>query len=256
MFKFINMEFKMIDIDDENEINTFLFHLENDLTKLNKVINWYGGHIIYKCDFVGKPVPDDKIEESWIDVGKLLDFVPNSPQRKLFAERYSAIKDLFGILFETKRRIISKSCKQIAVLSKNDNIVMSMCIFPKIKNAQFHMNICKWLDFLLILPLKGVLNFENGKIFMDRIEHELTCTNLSATLHKCALLKNNTTYAFAPPLNVMCKIIKRNFNYSKLPMLDDESANYNDLGFTQEELELINISWPKCYNYATYMFWN
>lgn len=136
-------------------------------------------------------------------------------------------KTMLEILSNSIHQIRNKLCDYVYVFrDKDNNRLLSMCVFRKIKDSQFHMNITKSIKTSLLYLSK------NQSFPKD----------LSIQIHIEASRFTDARYIYAPPLEPMLTILKNNFEWERLPkigLLTDYSLYFN-----QDECTYIQRFWP------------
>ena len=154
--------------------------------------------------------------------------------------KFELLKKACGMISETKQYIRYANCTHFAYFKdKNNNRIMSMCIYKQIGDAQYHVGITRSVQ----------------SIIMDAINNTRH-SNLSIEMHRKAMKFNGVTRFFAPPLPVMLEILQKNFNCTvvKEQTLDNgiQELDYSNQGFSSGQLPEIKESWPSFLGFKTY----
>lgn len=182
---------------------------------------------------------NSKKSELYWEVFEAYGYDISDESKTKLTKMYSYLKDLLQVLNETRTNLNHQYCNQFVFLAqkeKSDVPLISLCVYLPINNSQFHMCIGKWFSPQLNNP-----SFKPA--------------NLSVILHTEALKNNGMKRIFAPPLNVMLDIIKKNFNYIELECDENDRPKFDKLNFSSEELKLIRSNWPSIHTHRTYCFW-
>lgn len=130
-------------------------------------------------------------------------------------------------------------CRYIITLSDDDNNrLISMCIYDRIADSQFHLNITKSVATWMKYKDDG-LEYPKG---------------LALSLHQVALSITGATWAFAPPLPTMRDILlhakdKGTWRVEEVPRVvgNEETADFSPYFSNPEDIASTYRYWPMDY---------
>lgn len=155
---------------------------------------------------------------------------------KLIA-KFELIKMANGMLHETIKYLKYPGCHKFIQQRNRENLrVISMCIYRKIGDAQFHIAICR--------SVKSIVH--------DILHPEDRQEKLSLMLHQAALKATGAKRFFAPPVGKMAEILAEAFDCTPVPTWEGAdfmvNFNYAGFGFKLYQRILIWRFWPRIVN--------
>lgn len=185
-----------------------------------------------------------------IDVGYFKNITFNEATK--FYNKYCAILQDFRAVYHERMSQLRSNKPPIYIVElhdKQENIIMSMQVFMKINDCQFHMHISKSFDyFLKCINDNSLLNYKG----------------LSVEFHKMTMQLTGAKRACAPPLKIMEEIIIKNFNTISLDFDNDnkndnknfnKKPDYSKIFIAKEDTKAAEQFWPNISSHSTYCFW-
>lgn len=237
MDNLLEYELKVTKITQDN-VNIIVLEYEEEKKRIGEFVHILGNGIYMDSNF-------------WF---KYLEY--DEDQIQILVKNWLIFKDINGVYAERLFQFKDRKAEYIMELYYGHQRIMSMQVFEKIGDCQFHMHICRDFDNFVECILSNVSMHKN----------------ISTKFHKMAMEYTGAKFACAPPLPVMAEIIKKNFKYIELGFSDGEETqidifkvlgfssegcnpNYSKIFESENMIERANRYWPCIGNLATYCFW-
>jgi hypothetical protein len=157
----------------------------------------------------------------------------------LLHSNYDFFQQMVTLSEHTIGLIETKKCEKVLVArDESGNRLMSMCIFKRVGDSQFHLDITKSIATYFLYQ-------DLGFTYPKR---------LSIRMHEEALCITGATIIYAPPLQHMLNILREHFQWIEVPR--KETTDYSTFFQSPKELEEIKTHWPRDFFCVyVYRFW-